>query len=147
MEIVEVGIEQQKGRVNTIIEQALLDTCLFLKIPVRILHPTTWKKQTQIPCMGSNKQNKEVCVQLTRKHMVEFFGESKVQEMETTDEKRTHDYCDAFRIREATQNMHNSKLHGKKEVCPTYLLSDTKEKTLATSTPTLLPSATTKLDQ
>lgn len=139
--ITKVGIEQQKGRVNTILEQALLDVCIFLKLPVQILHPTTWKNKTKIPCMGSNEKNKEVCVQLTRKYMVDFFGEKKVAEMEADakkdKDKRIHDYCDCYRIREATQIMHNSKAQGKETKWEkTFQPLNTQEKKLATSTPT-----------
>jgi hypothetical protein len=133
--ITKVGIEQQKGRVNTILEQALLDVCIFLKLPVHILHPTTWKNKTKIPCMGNNKDNKEVCVKLTRDKMNDFFGEETVKEMEKAE--RIHDYCDCYRIREATQIMHNSKGQGKEiKWEKTSLPLNTQEKKLATSTPT-----------
>lgn len=146
IEIIQVGFEQQKGRVNTIIEQAILDACVALQIPRKILHPVTWKKQTDIPCMGSNKENKEACVQKTKQEMEAFFGAEKLSHIEKTEEGRIHDYCDAFRIRQATQRIHNSKLSNNVKKCQVSQQSNTNESRLAKSTPTQLSSGTTKQD-
>ena len=144
IEIKEVGLEQQKGRVNTIIEQAILDVCIRLQLPRRILHPVTWKKQTEIPCTGSNKENKEACVQRTKHEMKAFFGEEKLNQLGKTEEGRIHDYCDAFRIRQATQRIHNSKKESGK-TCQEFQQSNTSANQLARSTPTLASTGMPKL--
>lgn len=142
-----VGIEQQKGRVNTIIEQTLLCVCLILKIPATVLHPVTWKKRTGIQCMGSNQANKKECVEKTRHILVSYFGEAKVVEMETTDDKRIHDYCDAYRIGEALRIMHNSKQSSKAaEWAETSPSLNTPERTLETNTHTQKSSGTISQD-
>lgn len=139
-----VGIEQQKGRVNTIIEQTLLCVCLILKIPATVLHPVTWKKKTGIQCMGSNHANKKECVEKTRHILVGYFGEAKVVEMENTDDKRIHDYCDAYRIGEALRiNLtYNSKQSSKEkaEWAETSPPSSIPERKLETNTP--IPKST-----
>jgi hypothetical protein len=92
--IVLVSVEQQKGRVNSILEQTLLCCCKQLKLPIYTVHPVTWKKAVNLQCAGSNKKNKSLVVEFTKPAMEEYFG---VQE-ETA---RIHDLCDAFQIRKA----------------------------------------------
>jgi hypothetical protein len=53
-----VIIEQQRGRVNSNIEMALLAVCIELQISRKIVHPTYWKKISNIKCQGSNYKNK-----------------------------------------------------------------------------------------
>jgi hypothetical protein len=86
-----VAIEQQRGRVNSLIEQSLLGCCMIRNLPRVIFHPATWKNLTGIPSLGSNAENKKYVKQLFEKDLQKF---------KFTD-KRTHDLCDAKLISKA----------------------------------------------
>ncbi len=89
-----VVVEQQKGRVNSIVEQSLLVACKVLALPCLILHPTTWKKRTNVPCMQDHRKNKLAVEQLVLPTLFEY-RKSNVKE------DRDHDLCDAFKLSEA----------------------------------------------
>ncbi len=92
-----VVVEQQKGRVNSIVEQSLLVACKVLELPCLILHPTTWKKRSNIPCMGDNKKNKLAVEKVVLPYLFRYRN-SEIKE------DRDHDLCDAFKISEAGEN-------------------------------------------
>lgn len=89
-----VVVEQQKGRVNSIVEQSLLVACKVLLLPCLILHPTTWKKRSNVPCMHDHRKNKLAVEELVLPYLFEY-RKSNVKE------DRDHDLCDAFKISEA----------------------------------------------
>lgn len=91
-----VTIEQQKGRVNTILEQTLLCVCKALNLNVHIIHPLTWKKEVGISCTGTNKKNKDTVVEATKTDFELHFGVNT-----NNTQLRIHDLCDAFQIRKA----------------------------------------------
>jgi hypothetical protein len=92
-----VSVEQQKGRVNTILEQTILCVCKQLALPALILHPLTWKKTVGLECGGGNKKNKELVVEMTHDTLVAFFGDYQAGGTKL----RVHDLCDAYQIRRA----------------------------------------------
>lgn len=92
-----VAIEQQKGRVNTILEQTLLCVCKQLHLPVMVLHPLTWKKAVGLETGGGNKKNKDLVVNMTHNTLTSFFGNYEVKGAKL----RVHDLCDAYQIRRA----------------------------------------------
>ncbi len=92
-----VVIEQQKGRVNSIVEQSLLVSCKVLDLPCLILHPTTWKKRANVPCMHDHKRNKQVVEEMVMPYLYRYRNSN-------VKEDRDHDMCDAFKISEAGEN-------------------------------------------
>lgn len=62
-----IAIEQQRGRVNSLIESALLGCSMYLQIKRIIYHPKTWKKLIQFKCDPGHKNNKIESVKLVEK--------------------------------------------------------------------------------
>jgi hypothetical protein len=82
-----VVIEQQRGRVNALIEHSLLMACMQLNISRLVVHPNTWKKSVKLNSGPGNKTNKQTSVQLVEKETGKSLGEGRV-----------HDKADAYCI-------------------------------------------------
>lgn len=93
-----VGIEQQRGRVNSMIEQTLLMLCMILKMKRVVLHPRTWKSAILFKSGKGNYANKEAaireCNDIIEKKYPHFLEAS-----------RLHDLCDARLISRALYNI------------------------------------------
>jgi hypothetical protein len=88
-----VVIEQQRGRVNSIIEQSLLISCIAVGLPARTLHPVKWKKLVGLSLKGSNAKNKkESCDKIADQLKSHFMRTGEMLP------NRIHDLCDAFYI-------------------------------------------------
>ena len=97
-----VVCEQQKGRVNSIIEQSILAACRSLGIKLLILHPTSWKKATGVPCLKDYRKNKQVVEQMVGPKLQQWFKDNNInKDKEDEDKNRLHDLCDAEKISEA----------------------------------------------
>jgi len=89
------GFEQQRGRINSMIEQSLLGCCMIKNIKRVILHPLTWKKLVGLKPQGSNAKNKKHVTMLLANELVKHNPHWK-------DLTRVHDLCDAWFISKAT---------------------------------------------
>lgn len=102
-----VVIEQQKGRLQSIIEQCLLVACMVRKWPAKIMHSMTWKKRTGIKCKKSNRLNKEESEKMVLPILIDWSKKQPDRSItfglpETrTDEGRLHDLCEAFLLSKA----------------------------------------------
>lgn len=96
-----VVVEQQRGRVNSIIEQSILASCVKNDVARQILHPLTWKKKVGINCMGSNKENKKLVENLVSPILKKYCKETGMNICSTC---RIHDMCDAYLISKAFSN-------------------------------------------
>lgn len=92
-----ISCEQQKGRVNSLIEQTILCVCKHLKIKCIIIHPVSWKKATGIPCLKNHYKNKQAVEEVVKP---EYMAYMKDRNMDIT-ETRLHDLFDAKKICEA----------------------------------------------
>jgi uncharacterized iron-regulated protein len=99
-----VVIEQQRGRINSIIEQSLLVCCMALELEASIMHPLKWKSLSGVSCKGSNKKNKDHVEQMVSSALEEYFSQ-KGEKLP----KRIHDLCDAYLLSEAGRIESNLK--------------------------------------
>lgn len=131
-----VAVEQQKGRVNSIIEQTVLCLCKHAKIEVLILHPMTWKKHTNIPKTGNNKKNKEAVEKIVKPKLQEYIQTSTdlhdTEQLNIVDwdktKERLHDLCDADKISEACRILTASK----QEVTTAVVITDARQENSTT---------------
>lgn len=104
-----VGIEQQRGRVASMIEQSLLCACMCHGLPRILMHPNTWKKTIDFCSEKGNAANKkrsiELCLPLIKLSYPHFL------QME-----RMHDICDARLISRALSKIHQDTTHSKNEL-------------------------------
>jgi hypothetical protein len=82
-----VIIEQQRGRVNSNIEMALLVVCIQRDIPRKIVHPLQWKKAVGLPPEGDHLLNKKISLEA-----------AKARGVPLGDKGRVHDLADAYWI-------------------------------------------------
>jgi len=94
-----VTIEQQKGRVCSIIETSLLNVCLQENIPAWIANAMCWKRKTNTPCTKYHYQNKKVVEKIVEPILNEYFTPEELEEIKKS--KRKHDLCDANQITDA----------------------------------------------
>lgn len=81
-------IEQQRGRVYSLIEQCLLDICIFYSLPRVIMHPVVWRRHVGLNnTHGNNKTNKINSVNIVKHQMKEEIP---------IEDKRIHDLCEAY---------------------------------------------------
>ena len=100
------GIEQQRGRVNSIVENTLLGLCMFLGMNRIILHPKTWKKKVGlISNSKSNYDHKKASEEMVKPLLISFCPNLFTQSNTTKEEKRIHDLCDARLISIAIINI------------------------------------------
>lgn len=93
------GVEQQRGRVNSIIEAMLVAAGVRVGWRMCVPHPTTWKKSIGLKCAPGNKNNKNASVELVYDDLSKFYH--------ATNQKlpaRVHDLCDAKCISEHVYN-------------------------------------------
>lgn len=88
-----VAVEQQRGRIKSIIEQGFLSACMELKIPRKILHPGTWKKACGFKSAKGNKNNKKLSEILGVKRLKDYNPE-----LLEKNKDRYHDLTDAYFI-------------------------------------------------
>lgn len=102
------AVEQQRGRVNSIIEQSLLaamsfedhsKSFYFNNKSLYSLHPTTWKKAVKFQNQGTNKKNKDFSVTEISPCLTEYRSRVNIS---TKPGERIHDLCDAFLIAKGT---------------------------------------------
>ena len=101
-----VCIEQQKGRVNIILEQTLFIIFLQKKINVYIVHPTVWKKKTNVLCTKNHRKNKLEVVKIVGPKLEQYATDNNITFQKTS----IHDLCDAEKISEAGWHYLISKL-------------------------------------
>ncbi len=88
--VIVVTIEQQRGRVNSLIEGYLVGVAVDLNMSLFVPHPNKWKSKVKLDCEPGNKSNKDAA--LTR-YGKEYIKYCKLNGRNT--EKRIHDVCDA----------------------------------------------------
>jgi hypothetical protein len=104
-----VVIEQQKGRVHSIIEQSLLVACLQRNWNAKIMHPMSWKRKIKMDFGEGNKKNKEKALHAVLPILEQWIAlnpDSRISigtALTPADESRMHDLCDAFLISKAGQ--------------------------------------------
>lgn len=93
------AIEQQRGRVASIIEQSLIHAFKLNRycVDVTTFHPVSWKKATGCACMGANKKNKKAALDLITPELLAYCIKLNV----SYPSGRIHDFCDARIINEA----------------------------------------------
>jgi hypothetical protein len=109
-----VTIEQQRGRVNSIIEQTIFTMCRTLNYETHSFNPMKWKKIIQIECRRNNKLNKDYITKLITPIYEDYEGHKIPAKF------RVHDLCDAFAISWATiisKTDNNAVLHKFKSLC------------------------------
>lgn len=96
-------IEQQKGRVCSCIEMAVVCVCKELGIDFWVANPMCWKRKTGVECTKSHYGNKKAVEKLVKpdldKYMAENYTKEEIQVVKKA--KRIHDLCDADKITEA----------------------------------------------
>lgn len=110
-----ISIEQQRGRVNSIVEQTLFTLCVTKGYQTFTTGPMLWKKMTDTKSVGENKKNKQKSVDMVL-HIYENYIDSKVGP-----KFRAHDLCDAYLIawallisKSSARNKHYKQLLQKK---------------------------------
>lgn len=98
-----VTVEQQKGRVCSIMECTVLCVCKELGIDLWVANPMCWKRKTGVQCTKSHHKNKKVVEEMVTPELEKFVAEkySKEEKDNFKKEKRKHDLCDADKITEA----------------------------------------------
>jgi len=91
-----IFIEQQRGRINSILEQTILIESLSRKRATRVLHPLTWKRLTNTKCMKDHTLNKREAERKVLHRLREFERKKGLSES-----KVPHNMCDAILIAEA----------------------------------------------
>jgi hypothetical protein len=90
-----VAIEQQRSRVNSIIEAALTTAFLAEGCKVMVPHPRAWKAGINMKQGGSNKENKRHSEEKYGEKLRSFYKNNKVSLPD-----RIHDLCDSMGIAE-----------------------------------------------
>lgn len=93
-----IVVEQQRGRVNSIIEQSIIGCCLSKNIKVTTVHPLTWKKNSLVKHGKGNAKNKFESLKKLESLNIEIPEEYKHLE-------RKHDLADAYFIREYAESI------------------------------------------
>jgi hypothetical protein len=98
-----VTVEQQKGRVCSIMECTVLCVCKELQIDLWVANPMCWKRKTGVQCTKSHHKNKKVVEEMVTPELEKFVAEKYTKEEKDSfkKEKRKHDLCDADKITEA----------------------------------------------
>jgi len=94
-----VCIEQQKGRVNSIIEQTLFCISLGYNFNTIIVHPRKWKSFHNFQ-KGTNYNHKQQAEDKVKQILVEYCTCNHIK----TPTGRLHDLCDAFLISKSAVN-------------------------------------------
>jgi len=92
--IVIVGVEQQRGRVNSLIEQSLLNIFWSMGLEARSVHPRQWKKSCELSNIGDNKAHKVASTKMAMQELEEYW--KRTQSPKVTG--RLHDLADAYHI-------------------------------------------------
>lgn len=92
--ILDVAVEQQRGRIKSIIEQSLLASCVNMGIKCTLISPRSWKKIIDFKSEPGNDNNKKTAFELNKKFIQTYYP----QYMKL---KRVHDLCDARLISKA----------------------------------------------
>ena len=93
-----VVIEQQRGRVRSILEHSLLSVCMQLGMKRTIFHPSTWKKLVGFSKEGKGpKWNKEESIRMGITHLNSYRGGV----LKTKYSKRLHDLTDSYLLAKA----------------------------------------------
>jgi hypothetical protein len=98
---VSIGVEQQRGRINSIIEQTLL-TIFFEKFKgstIFSIHPKKWKRIISFNPVGNNtnRNHKQHSVNMVHTILLNYCKENDI----VTPTGRIHDLCDAYLISKA----------------------------------------------
>jgi hypothetical protein len=88
--VIVLTVEQQRGRVNSLIEGYLVGVAVDLNMSLFVPHPNKWKSKVKLECEPGNKANKDAA--LTR-YGKEYIKYCKLNGRNP--EKRIHDVCDA----------------------------------------------------
>lgn len=84
------GVEQQRGRVNSIIEAMLISCGQSKGWHMCIPHPLTWKKSVGMKCIPGNKSNKNESVNMVGPDLMAYLKKNNLK-----NPGRIHDLCDA----------------------------------------------------
>jgi hypothetical protein len=89
-----VIIEQQRGRLNSIIEQTLLCCCLKVGLDVHTIHPRKWKMGLNFESGTTNHFQKKQSLELVKPLLEKFCIANNIP----IPTGRLHDLCDAYLI-------------------------------------------------
>lgn len=108
-----ICIEQQRGRVNSIIEQSLLAACILYNIRVKITHPQTWKKDfVEFKQCKNHRSNKQVAEDMVKSRLLNYC---EIYKYQLPTSNRIHDLCDAYLISVFLKKMYISNTMTKHE--------------------------------
>ncbi len=96
------GVEQQRGRVDSILEAMLVSAGTAHGWIMSVPHPLTWKKSVGLTSQPGNKQNKRSSEALVADELKVFFQERNIKLP-----ARIHDLCDAKLISEHVYMRYN----------------------------------------
>lgn len=89
-----ISVEQQRGRINSMIEHTIVTLCYLLKLKCKVFHSKTWKSIINFESAKGNRNNKEhsefLCKDIIDKDFPHF-----------NDYERKHDLCDGYLIAKA----------------------------------------------
>jgi hypothetical protein len=114
--VITCAVEQQRGRVKSIVEAGLGCAALAAGWKVLMPHPLTWKKKIGLPWGGGNASNKQEAVK-AQYFSLELYCKENNTPMLMRSNSRIHDLCDAACIseysrkcRDFTIQEHQSKI-------------------------------------
>jgi hypothetical protein len=84
------GVEQQRGRVNSLIEGILVSCGQRKGWIMSIPHPLTWKKSVGLKCLPGNKNNKNESTSMIGPDLMDYLKKNDLKKP-----ARIHDLCDA----------------------------------------------------
>jgi hypothetical protein len=91
-----VKIEQQRGRLNSIIEQSLLCSCLKEGLKVHTIHPRKWKMGLGFEPGSTNHFQKKHALKLVKPILDKYWSIYNIPPL--PEDERLHDLCDAYLI-------------------------------------------------
>lgn len=92
------AVEQQRGRVKSVIEAGLATAGRAYGWRVEIPHPTTWKKLVGLKWGEGNEDNKKKAVEAKYPELHAYCSEHGL--LKTINKARIHDLCDAALLSE-----------------------------------------------
>jgi len=90
--LAKVAVEQQRGRVNSMMEVSCVAICMQKRLWRLVVSPKTWKSWTDVPCTGDHNENKKESTRIALPFLISY---------DPGVEKRhspVHHLCDAYHI-------------------------------------------------
>jgi hypothetical protein len=98
-----IAVEQQRSRINSIVESSVTTAFLALDCHLVVPHPQTWKKSIHMATTGNNADNKKMSEDVYGEIVRNFYKQNKMELP-----KRIHDLCDSLGIAKYLYNrVHN----------------------------------------